>query len=61
VLPQLPEIFDRHELEKALGFKPRKSTLARILSDMSYGKELEIVEPSHGRHPARYRKTAGPV
>jgi hypothetical protein len=60
-LPQLPEIFDRHELEKALGFTPRKSTLARILNDMSDDKDLEIVERSHGRHPTKYRKVAGPA
>jgi len=56
VLPQLPEIFDRQAVEKALGFAPPRSTLARILRDMWGDNELEIVESTEGRRPTKYRR-----
>jgi hypothetical protein len=59
VLPQLPEVFDRHALEKALGFAPPRSTTVRILLEMWHGKELAIEESSLGRRPTKYRKVVG--
>jgi hypothetical protein len=50
-LPRLPEIFDRLELERALGFIPRRFSLVRILKDLWSEKTLEIVEYSGGRRP----------
>lgn len=58
-LPRLPEIFDRQELERALGFTPRRSSLVRILKDLWSEKTLEIVEYSEGRRPTKYRKVGG--
>lgn len=59
-LGRLPEIFDRQELETALGFKPRRSSVVRILKDLWSEKTLEIVEFSGGRRPTKYRKVEGP-
>jgi hypothetical protein len=59
VLPQLPEIFTRHDLEKALGFAPRRSTVVTILEEMCAAKELVIAELSLGRRLTRYRKVTG--
>jgi hypothetical protein len=59
-LPRLPEIFDRQELERALGFTSRRSSLVRILKELWAEKTLEIVEFSEGRRPTKYRKVAGP-
>lgn len=58
-LPRLPEVFDRLELERALGFTPRRSSLVRILKDLWSEKTLEIVGFSGGRRPTKYRKVAG--
>jgi hypothetical protein len=58
VLPQLTEVFDRHQLEKALGFEPPRSTLVRILREMWADKELAIESYSSGRTVTKYRKLA---
>jgi hypothetical protein len=58
VLPQLPEVFDRHDLEEALGYEPARSTLVRILEKMWADKELGIETYSRGRKATRYRKVA---
>lgn len=58
--PQLPEIFVRHDVEKALGFTPARSSLVRILRDMWMDGELKIEEISEGRMRTKYRKVAGP-
>jgi hypothetical protein len=58
VLPQLPEVFDRQELEEALGYEPARSTLVRILQKMWADKELAIEQYSQGRRATRYRKVA---
>jgi hypothetical protein len=59
-LPQLPEVFVRHDVEKALGFTPPRSSLVRILRDMWRDGELKIEEISEGRLQTKYRKVAGP-
>ncbi len=58
VLPQLPEVFERRELEKALGFTPNRTTLVRILQELWYAKEITILEFSEGRRPTKYGKVA---
>jgi len=57
-LPRLPDIFDRHDLEAALGYAPPRSSIVRVLKDMWGGKELAVEEFSEGRRPTRYRKVA---
>lgn len=59
VLPQLPEVFERRELEEALGFTPSRSTLVRVLQELWQAKEITIVEFSEGPGPTKYGKVAG--
>jgi hypothetical protein len=61
VLPQLPEIFTRHDVEAALGFAPPRSSIVRILQDMWAKDELTIEESSEGRHRTKYRKRTEPA
>lgn len=55
-LDTLPEVFDRNDLAKALGSTPDRTTVYRILQDMTYEGVLAIEERGGGRTATRYRR-----
>ena len=57
VLPNLPEVFDRNHVCKALGYKPDRGSLHRTLQEMVSGEVLTLEAPGSGKTPSRYRKT----
>jgi hypothetical protein len=61
VLPQLPEVFDRDDVIAALGFEPRRSTLARALNELLSDQQIKIEQPSGGRRMTIYRKVIAPA
>ena len=58
-LAQVPEVFDRHDLLRALGYQPDRSSLYRVLESLV--KEGVVVLDSYGagKIPAKYSKTPG--
>lgn len=59
-LPLLPDPFDSKDVARALGYKPRRSTLWRTLGYLVYEKHIEQVNVADGRIPARYRRIDSP-
>jgi hypothetical protein len=55
-LPLLPDIFDKFDLVRTLGWEPRRATLHRALTTLQAEKKIAVHSISRGRHPARYRK-----
>jgi hypothetical protein len=58
-LDTLPEVFDKRDLARAIGFEPRRSTLHRTLQRLIRDGELEIAAYGASRIPTSYRKAAG--
>jgi len=58
-LPELPAEFDKYDLERALGHKPSKATLARALDALRKERIIAISQKGTGRSPARFRKIQG--
>jgi hypothetical protein len=56
----LPERFDKFDLQKALGFAPRRSTYHRVLCLLVRDGVLAVETPAAGRYPTVYRKSASP-
>jgi hypothetical protein len=57
-LDRLPEVFDRGDVIAALGERPERSSLYRVLEELRDGGTLEIVRAGNGRVPSRYRRRA---
>jgi hypothetical protein len=57
VLPALPRVFEKKDILQALGWKPSRSSLHRVLADMVTDGLLQFEYLSLGRTPSRYRKT----
>jgi len=53
---QMPEVFDKHDIGRALGFAPRRATLSRILQDLVLEGAIAIDEAGTGKRPTRFRK-----
>ncbi len=58
-LARLPEVFDRHDLLRALGYEPDRSSLHRILARLVREGVLVLDSKGAGKIPAKYRKTPG--
>lgn len=56
VLPVLPELFDKDDVIRALGWEPHRATLQRALDQLRVGKKIAIETRGEGRRPTRYRK-----
>lgn len=56
VLPQLPEVFDHHQVSQLLGSKPERSSLFRVLQELVQKNVLGLERRGEGRSPTRYRK-----
>ena len=56
VFDSLPEVFDRPELVRALGYQPVRTTLYRAIEALVSERRITIESHSTGRHRTRYRK-----
>lgn len=56
-LPKLPEVFDRNDLCRALGYEPDRSSLFRMFQDLINGGILVMQRRGVGKTPTVYRKT----
>jgi hypothetical protein len=56
VLPDLPPVFDKKDVVQALGWKPSRSSLHRVLSDMASEGLLKFEAYSQGRTPSQYKR-----
>lgn len=57
IFDQLPTVFEKNDVSRALGWTPNRSSLQRVLGDLRHDGLLEFLETSGGRVPSRYRKT----
>jgi len=53
---QLPEVFDKHDVHRVLGFEPSRSTLFRVLKDLIQEGSLRVESTGTGRRTSRFRK-----
>ena len=56
-LDSLPEVFDRNQVCEVLGYKPDRSSLFRILQQLTYEGVLAFEKFGAGRVTTKYRKT----
>lgn len=55
-LPGLPEVFDRKDIVRALGYEPPRTTLYNALDRLQQEGEIAIETYSEGGRTVRYRK-----
>ena len=60
ILPQLPEEFDRRDVDRLLGYSPTRTTLFRALDSLERDGLIEVAEHSYGRQLVQYRKCKQP-
>jgi hypothetical protein len=60
-LEQLPEVFDKNDVSRLLGYVPRRTNLHRVYRDLVKEGWLVIEDPRGGRWPVRYRRLESPV
>jgi hypothetical protein len=56
ILPRLPDVFDKLDIVRALGWEPHRATMHRALDTLQSEKKIAVQTRSRGRHRARYRK-----
>ena len=56
-LDKVPEIFDQHDLRKALTYQPDRGSLFRALKALVADGLLAVEESGRGKVATRYRKT----
>ena len=56
-LTQMPEVFDRNDLLRALGYEPDRSSLHRVLTSLVKEGVLSLDSYGAGKIPAKYSKT----
>ena len=56
VLPRLPELFTKDDIQKALGERIDRASLFRILRELEDSGWLRTETPGRGKHPAVYRR-----
>jgi hypothetical protein len=59
-LEQLPELFDRSQVNAALGYEPRRPSLYRVLRDLEREGWLAVEERGEGKISNLYRKLPPP-
>jgi hypothetical protein len=59
-LEKLPELFDRSQVNAALGYEPRRPSLYRVLRDLESAGWLAVEERGEGRLSNLYRKLPPP-
>jgi len=61
IFPQLPEVFDKWDAVRALGYEPPRATLYRMLSQLVREGRIAMARHSDGHSPTRYRKLPPPL
>ncbi len=61
VLPSLPELFDRDDVCRALGYEPKRSVLFRVYERLVEQGVVQKVTRGGGRAPSQYRKVEAGV
>jgi hypothetical protein len=56
VFDDLPRVFDRNDVMKALGYEPERSSLYRVLTGFRRAGDIVVKIRSLGRIPAKYEK-----
>ena len=56
-LPQMPEVFDRNDIVRALGYEPERSSLHRAMASLLKESVFVLDSSGAGKIPAKYRKT----
>jgi prophage antirepressor-like protein len=56
VFPDLPEVFDKNDLCRAIGYKPGRSTLLRVLDSLQKEQKVAVNLQSLGGRQTLYRK-----
>ena len=56
ILPGLPELFTKDDIEKALGERLDRATLFRVLRQLQDGGWLRTETPGRGKYPTVYRR-----
>jgi hypothetical protein len=54
--PLLPEVFDKADVVRLLGYEPSRPTLHRAWSRLMQERKIEMENASYGRRPTRFRK-----
>lgn len=57
--PDLPEVFDKSDLWQAIGYKPNRSTLKRVLEILEKEEKVTVDFQSQGGRQTQYRKVMG--
>jgi hypothetical protein len=55
-LEQVPELFDKNDLHRAIGQAPSRATLSRALEMLIREGRIKVEQDGVGRQPAIYRK-----
>lgn len=56
IFPQLPEVFDKADAVRILGYIPHRATLNRAWDQLREEGKIAMAQHSDGRRPTRYRK-----
>jgi hypothetical protein len=56
VLPQLPDDFTKHDVNRCLGHSPDRASVFRVLDMLKREGRIEVKTPGSGQIPAVYRK-----
>jgi len=56
VFDSLPQVFDRNDLLKALGYEPERSSLYRVTRSLLRAGDISVYSGSAGKIPAKYEK-----
>ncbi|HVG06364.1 MAG TPA: hypothetical protein VNM67_01585 [Thermoanaerobaculia bacterium] len=59
-LPTLPEVFDRGDICRAIGYQPDRVALYRLLTDLVRDGGLRIESRGEGRKATKYRRGSCP-
>ena len=60
VFADLPEVFDKKDLCQAIGYKPSRGTLLRVLQELQKEKKVAVAFQSGGGRQTQYRKVMAP-
>lgn len=61
ILPSLPELFDRDDVCRALGYEPKRSVLFRVYERLVEQGVLKKVTRGEGRAPSQYKRVEAGV
>jgi len=56
IFDDLPQVFNRNDIVKALGYEPERSSLHRLITSLQTGGVIVLKAHPAGRIPAKYEK-----